>query len=67
MRLGVGFTPLERRTEVVLRGGLLAEELGYDFVALAEGWSFDSTHLLAEIARRVQLAIRPKEEITTAG
>lgn len=50
--LGIGFTPLERRPDVIVEIGCLAEELGYRYVAVGEGWGFDATHLLGEIGRR---------------
>ncbi len=53
-RLGVAFTPLETRAEVIVEAGVLAEEFGFDHFGIAEGWSCDSTHLLAEIARRTE-------------
>ncbi len=53
-RLGVAFTPLETRAEVIVEAGVLAEEFGFDHFSIAEGWSYDSTHLLAEIARRTE-------------
>ena len=53
-RLGVAFTPLETRADVIVEAGVLAEEFGFDHFSIAEGWSYDSTHLLAEIARRTE-------------
>ena len=51
-RIGVGFTPFETRTDVILRLGLQAGESGVDVVEVAEGWTHDSTILLAELALR---------------
>jgi len=53
-RLGVAFTPLETRAEMIVEAGVLAEEFGFHHFSIAEGWSYDSTHLLAEIARRTE-------------
>ncbi len=52
MRLGVGFTPFETRADVILRLGARADDLGFDRVEVAEGWSHDSMILLAELAVR---------------
>src|SRR5436309_7792553 len=51
-RIGVGFTPFETRADVILRLGLQADESGVDAVKVAEGWTHDSTILLAELALR---------------
>ena len=37
-RRGVAFTPMETRRDVIVRAARLADELGYDMVALPEGW-----------------------------
>jgi alkanesulfonate monooxygenase SsuD/methylene tetrahydromethanopterin reductase-like flavin-dependent oxidoreductase (luciferase family) len=50
MRLGVGFTPFETRTEVIHRLAAHAEEVGLDRVDVAEGWTHDSLVLLTELA-----------------
>lgn len=58
-RRGVALTPVETRREVIVRTARLADELGYETVALPEGWGLDSTPVLAEIAldtRRITLA-----------
>jgi alkanesulfonate monooxygenase SsuD/methylene tetrahydromethanopterin reductase-like flavin-dependent oxidoreductase (luciferase family) len=52
MRLGVGFTPFETRTDVIVRVARHAEEIGLDRVDVAEGWTHDSMIVLAEIAAR---------------
>jgi alkanesulfonate monooxygenase SsuD/methylene tetrahydromethanopterin reductase-like flavin-dependent oxidoreductase (luciferase family) len=52
MRLGVGFTPFETRTDVIVRVACHAEEIGLDRVDVAEGWTHDSLIVLAEIAAR---------------
>jgi alkanesulfonate monooxygenase SsuD/methylene tetrahydromethanopterin reductase-like flavin-dependent oxidoreductase (luciferase family) len=51
-RIGIGFTPFETRTDVILRLALRADQLGLDRVDVAEGWSHDALVLLAEIALR---------------
>ena len=51
-QLAVGFTPMEHRREVVLRLAMRAEELGYSTVYVAEGWGYDASVLLAEVALR---------------
>jgi alkanesulfonate monooxygenase SsuD/methylene tetrahydromethanopterin reductase-like flavin-dependent oxidoreductase (luciferase family) len=52
MGLGVGFTPFETRTDVIVRVARHAEEIGLDRVDVAEGWTHDSLILLAELAAR---------------
>jgi alkanesulfonate monooxygenase SsuD/methylene tetrahydromethanopterin reductase-like flavin-dependent oxidoreductase (luciferase family) len=52
MRVGVAFTPFETRADVVMRLAIQADELGLDRVDIAEGWTHDSTILLAELAQR---------------
>jgi alkanesulfonate monooxygenase SsuD/methylene tetrahydromethanopterin reductase-like flavin-dependent oxidoreductase (luciferase family) len=49
---GVGFTPFETRADVIIRLGVLADELGVGRVEVAEAWSHDSLILLAELAQR---------------
>jgi alkanesulfonate monooxygenase SsuD/methylene tetrahydromethanopterin reductase-like flavin-dependent oxidoreductase (luciferase family) len=51
-RRGVGHTPMETRRDVIVRTAVLADELGYELFALAEGWGLDSTPVLTEIALR---------------
>lgn len=58
MRRGVAVTPMEIRRDVIVRAAALADELGYEFFSVAEGWGLDSTILLAELAaatRRITL------------
>jgi alkanesulfonate monooxygenase SsuD/methylene tetrahydromethanopterin reductase-like flavin-dependent oxidoreductase (luciferase family) len=55
---GVAFTPLETRRDVIVRAARLADELGYELVALPEAWGLDSTPVLAEIALSTR-RIRP--------
>ena len=52
MGIGVGLTPFETRSDVVVRIAQLADERGLDFVGVAEGWTYDSLIVLAEIALR---------------
>jgi alkanesulfonate monooxygenase SsuD/methylene tetrahydromethanopterin reductase-like flavin-dependent oxidoreductase (luciferase family) len=52
MGLGVGFTPFETRTDVIVRVARHAEDIGLDRVDVAEGWTPDSLILLAELAAR---------------
>jgi hypothetical protein len=42
-RRGVALTPMETRRDVIVRTARLADELGYETVALPEGWGLDST------------------------
>jgi alkanesulfonate monooxygenase SsuD/methylene tetrahydromethanopterin reductase-like flavin-dependent oxidoreductase (luciferase family) len=58
-RRGVALTPMETRRDVIVRTARLADELGYDTIALPEGWGLDSATVLAEVAlhtRRIRLA-----------
>ena len=49
-RLGVGFTPMETRRDVMVATARLADELGFELIAVPEGWGLDSTAVLTEIA-----------------
>lgn len=49
-RRGVGLTPMETRRDVVVATARLADELGYELIAVPEGWGLDSTAVLTEIA-----------------
>ena len=53
-RIGVAFTPFETRADVILRLANHAESLGFDRVDIAEGWTHDSTILLAQVAERTE-------------
>src|SRR5690242_20259231 len=53
-RRGVGLTPMETRRDVIVNAALLAEELGYESFAVAEGWGWDSISLLTELALRTR-------------
>jgi alkanesulfonate monooxygenase SsuD/methylene tetrahydromethanopterin reductase-like flavin-dependent oxidoreductase (luciferase family) len=53
-RRGVAFTPMETRRDIIVRAAQLADELGYEMVALPEAWGLDSTVVLAEIALRTR-------------
>ena len=52
MRVGVGFTPFETRTDVIVSLAGHAEDVGLDRVDVAEGWTHDSLIILAELAAR---------------
>jgi alkanesulfonate monooxygenase SsuD/methylene tetrahydromethanopterin reductase-like flavin-dependent oxidoreductase (luciferase family) len=52
MRVGVGFTPFETRTDAIINLAEHAEEVGLDRVDVAEGWTHDSLIILAELAAR---------------
>jgi alkanesulfonate monooxygenase SsuD/methylene tetrahydromethanopterin reductase-like flavin-dependent oxidoreductase (luciferase family) len=51
-RRGVGFTPMETRRDIILRTAVLADQLGYETLAVPEGWGLDSIPVLTEIALR---------------
>jgi len=52
MSVGIAFTPFETRVDVMVRLAVQADELGLDRVSVAEGWTHDSTVVLAEMATR---------------
>lgn len=52
MRLGVGFTPFETRTDVIVRLAAHAEHVGLHRVDVAEGWTHDSLIVLVQLAMR---------------
>ena len=49
-RRGVAFTPMETRRDVMACAARLADELGYELIAVPEGWGLDSSLMLTEIA-----------------
>lgn len=49
-RRGIALTPMETRREVIVEMAILADELGYELFSVPEGWGFDSTLVLTEIA-----------------
>lgn len=51
---GIAFTPFETRADLIVRLGVSAEAQGLEQVGVAEGWTHDSTVLLAEIATRTR-------------
>lgn len=51
-RRALVFTPMETRRQVIVDTAIQAEELGYEAVIVPEGWGFDASVLLAEIAMR---------------
>ena len=53
-RVGIGFTPFETRTDLILRLAIQSEDLGFDSVGVAEGWTHDSMILLAQLAERTR-------------
>jgi alkanesulfonate monooxygenase SsuD/methylene tetrahydromethanopterin reductase-like flavin-dependent oxidoreductase (luciferase family) len=52
MQVGIGFTPFETRSDVIVRLGARADALGLDRVDVAEGWTHDALILAAELAQR---------------
>jgi alkanesulfonate monooxygenase SsuD/methylene tetrahydromethanopterin reductase-like flavin-dependent oxidoreductase (luciferase family) len=45
---------METRHDVIVRAAQLADELGYEAFAVPEGWGFDTTLLLGELALRTR-------------
>lgn len=52
--LGIGFSPLERRRELIVELAVLAEQCGYDRVSIGEGWTFEAHLVLSEIGARTE-------------
>jgi alkanesulfonate monooxygenase SsuD/methylene tetrahydromethanopterin reductase-like flavin-dependent oxidoreductase (luciferase family) len=50
--VGIAFTPFETRAELIIGLGAAAEQAGLARVDVAEGWTHDSTVLVAELAMR---------------
>jgi alkanesulfonate monooxygenase SsuD/methylene tetrahydromethanopterin reductase-like flavin-dependent oxidoreductase (luciferase family) len=46
----IAFTPMEQRRHVLVEAAVLADRLGYHTVLIPEGWGFDASVVLAEIA-----------------
>ncbi|MFT5391018.1 MAG: alkanesulfonate monooxygenase SsuD [Gammaproteobacteria bacterium] len=53
-RRGIGLTPMETRRDIIVNMAILADELGYELFVVPEGWGFDSTVILTEIALKTQ-------------
>jgi alkanesulfonate monooxygenase SsuD/methylene tetrahydromethanopterin reductase-like flavin-dependent oxidoreductase (luciferase family) len=53
-RRGIALTPMETRHDIIVRTAELADELGYEAIAVPEGWGLDSTLVLTEIALRTR-------------
>lgn len=53
-RRGIALTPMETRREVIVQMAILADELGYELFSVPEGWGFDSTLVLTEIALKTK-------------
>lgn len=54
VRRALVFTPMETDRRVLVDAAILADELGYEAVLVPEGWAWDATVVLAEIATRTQ-------------
>lgn len=53
-RRALVFTPLETDRRLLVEAAVLADRLGYEAVLVPEGWGWDSTVVLAEIAMRTE-------------
>ncbi len=53
-RRGIALTPMETRREVIVEMAILADSLGYELFSVPEGWGFDSTLVLTEIALKTE-------------
>ena len=54
IRRALVFTPLETDRRLLVEAAVLADRLGYEAVLVPEGWGWDSTVVLAEIAIRTE-------------
>lgn len=61
-RRGIALTPMETRRDVIVRMAVRADELGYELFSVPEGWGFDSTLVLTEIALKTK-RLRPMSGI----
>ena len=61
-RRGIALTPMETRRQVIVDMAVRADELGYDLFSVPEGWGFDSTLVLTEIALKTK-TLRPMSGI----
>jgi alkanesulfonate monooxygenase SsuD/methylene tetrahydromethanopterin reductase-like flavin-dependent oxidoreductase (luciferase family) len=52
VRRALVFTPMETDRQLLVDAAVLADELGYEAVLVPEGWAWDATVVLAEIATR---------------
>lgn len=62
IRRGIALTPMETRRDVTVEMAVLADQLGYEIFSTPEGWGFDSTLVLTEIALKTE-RIRPMSGI----
>lgn len=53
-RRGIALTPMETRRKVIVEMAILADQLGYELFSVPEGWGFDSTLVLTEIALKTK-------------
>lgn len=53
-RRGIALTPMETRREVIVEMAVQADRLGYELFSVPEGWGFDSTLVLTEIALKTE-------------
>jgi alkanesulfonate monooxygenase SsuD/methylene tetrahydromethanopterin reductase-like flavin-dependent oxidoreductase (luciferase family) len=54
VRRALVFTPMETDRRLLVDAAVLADELGYEAVLIPEGWAWDATVVLAEIATRTE-------------
>ena len=59
IRRALVFTPMETDRRLLVEAAVLADELGYEAVLVPEGWAWDATVVLAEIATRTERIIPP--------
>jgi alkanesulfonate monooxygenase SsuD/methylene tetrahydromethanopterin reductase-like flavin-dependent oxidoreductase (luciferase family) len=54
VRRALSFTPMETDRNLLVEAAILADELGYEAVLVPEGWAWDATVVLAEVAVRTE-------------
>ncbi|MGY9055146.1 MAG: LLM class flavin-dependent oxidoreductase [Alphaproteobacteria bacterium] len=54
VRRAIALTPMETRRKVIVEMAVLADQLGYELFSVPEGWGFDSTLVLTEIALKTK-------------
>lgn len=54
LKLGVGMMPIGITRQTVVEAAILAERLGYDLFSTGEGWTYDGTVVMTEVALKTE-------------
>ncbi|MTV27715.1 LLM class flavin-dependent oxidoreductase [Nitriliruptoraceae bacterium ZYF776] len=54
LKLGVGMMPIGMTREDVVEAAILADRSGYDLFSTGEGWTYDGTVMLTEVALKTE-------------